>query len=539
MQCRSLGARIINLLNSPREGNENNASPEAASHEYSQETEQWKPEIHGLQPKRRIVIHTSPYLRCLQTAIAVSAGISQQDSSAHTRPLSSSASSANDAEIDPTPNDDRPSCLLRVDASLGEWLTPEYFEDIVSPPSSERMVMAAKAELLRRGDDIQAVAEPTSASATGYFPGGWGSTSTSSDALDKAALPSQTQTNRNRSATYNPTGSRPRPKKALAQINTNLPRLSEGGYVPPTPGYAISSSDPIPPGYVAHARDACMKIDYQWDSMRPPQSWGGGGEYGEEWSSMHRRFGHGLQNIVDWYQDRDHPLRSASNGQSLLGDDSDADETILVIVTHGAGCNALIGALTREPVLLNVGTASLTMAVRKDNPESPQPAGSPSSNKHKSPLQQYDLKLVASADHLRPVVSSHFSSMRSSREASPSLSSHRNRSSYRPSLSQSPFMIGPPSTSGRSTSHGTSSGLWGSRPASHDGGSESTDELMPNFGQSEPPAALDNSADDVPSDLPQLPQRTASQRGLWGSAPLDKDADASVRRRWTVTERRV
>jgi hypothetical protein len=37
----------------------------------------------------------------------------------------------------------------------------------------------------------------------------------------------------------------------------------------------------------------------------------------------------------------------------------------------------------------------------------------------------------------------------------------------------------------------------------------------------------------------QLPQRTLSQRGLWGSAPLNKERQASSNRRWTVAERPI
>jgi hypothetical protein len=41
---------------------------------------------------------------------------------------------------------------IRVDAFLGEWLSPDYFESITPPPSSIMMVASAKADLLRRED---------------------------------------------------------------------------------------------------------------------------------------------------------------------------------------------------------------------------------------------------------------------------------------------------------------------------------------------------------------------------------------------------
>ncbi|KAK3062277.1 hypothetical protein LTR53_019447, partial [Teratosphaeriaceae sp. CCFEE 6253] len=37
---------------------------------------------------------------------------------------------------------------VRVDAFLGEWLNPEYFDQITPPPPSPMMVATAKAELM-------------------------------------------------------------------------------------------------------------------------------------------------------------------------------------------------------------------------------------------------------------------------------------------------------------------------------------------------------------------------------------------------------
>lgn len=41
------------------------------------------------------------------------------------------------------------------------------------------------------------------------------------------------------------------------------------------------------------------------------------------------------------------------------------------------------------------------------------------------------------------------------------------------------------------------------------------------------------------SSSSNIPQRALSQRGLWGSAPLNTDREAGVKRRWTVTERSI
>lgn len=398
------------------------------------------------------------------------------------------------------------------------------------------MVAAAKSELIRRGEDIVVVDAAGSRSATGYFPGGWGSASTpvSPNAERTSQMPpiASVQSNRNRAGSYDAVTT-PRAKGVLTKLNTNLSNI-HAGYVPPTPGYAISSSDPIPSGYVAHARDACTRIDYQWDSMRNP-NWGDGGVYGEEWSTMHGRFRRSLMNMVDWYGD--HGSQSQCNGTSQEDDETD---TVLIVITHGAGCNALIGALTGEPVLVDVGTASLTMAAHREAEVEKSQSSDDLSHK-------YVLKLVASADHLRPGANpSDISSLVSPKTpSSPSLPPYRHRIPSRPSFTQKPFIIGPSTTSSTpayewtmsrpSTAPRMSPGLWG-----QDGGADSGDEIVPNFdGPGSKRMANGGSHPREDSVKKDLPQRTLSQRGLWGSAPLIKDREAGMKRRWTVTERRV
>jgi len=203
------------------------------------------------------------------------------------------------------------------------------------------------------------------------------------------------------------------------------------GYTPPTPGYAISPVEPIPKGYVAHARDACVDTDFQWDSMREPLLWGDGGIFGEEWSAMHKRFRKGLMSLVDWYDKHphgnepdDHEAVPAANGSS--SDHDDDEENVIVLLTHGAGCNALVGALTEQPVLIDFGMASMTMAARRDDsnakdeafskalslfrdsstsPDMSDPArrGSMAGMSINTGLSDlYELKITASLEHLRP-----------------------------------------------------------------------------------------------------------------------------------------
>ena len=411
---------------------------------------------HPHRAKRRkykVVIHSSPFLRCLQTSVAISAGMAQfqgttnpnihptpmkhafHSGSPHIRTIDHGRSTLLSAIPEPEATAtsgkgggqaskiSEARTLLRVDAFLGEWLSPEYFDKITPPPESKLMVAAAKAELLRRGEPVDQVH-----TSSGHFPGGWGSAAlanTNVEAaddhtpLDDLSELSQSLPRFNRANSHSmglPT------KRSHLNVTSKVEGSSIRGrisYVPPTPSYAISPSQPIPKGYVAHARDACVKVDYQWDSLRPPLEWGNGGDYGEEWSSMHKRFRQGLQEMISWYRNHD-PIalaRTLSEGlpENGISEDPDDEETdtVLILVTHGAGCNALIGALTSQPVLLDVGMASLTMAMRKTieyrrvtSPSAPSPQTSPSRRRYSGfdtgISDDYEVKMIASTEHLRP-----------------------------------------------------------------------------------------------------------------------------------------
>lgn len=390
--------------------------------------------------RHHIIIHSSPFLRCVQTSIAISAGIAEQhkfaQNSTRTRPSSqhsnsskyhSRTSSSSHLEAIPEPDADIAAFLmkhqipprnftkttLRLDAFLGEWLSPDYFEDIMPPPSSVMMVADAKAVLLRQGDYSTLI----NGDGTGFqaFPGGWGSVYSSESQAQDGPL-SRNLPQRDRASSHGSAAAVNSLSHKVSKLNTNT-SLSVDGYTPPTPTYAISSSEPIPSGYVAHARDACVDVDYQWDSMREPLDWGNGGEYGEEWSMMHKRFRRGLSKMIMWYKEQEFsekPSVALHNNEganeNAIEDDEEMD-TILVLVTHGAGCNALIGALTNQPVLIDVGMASLTMAVRKDIlSQTPSPATTEThdstATRRRSSISagisdHYDVKLVASSEHLR------------------------------------------------------------------------------------------------------------------------------------------
>ncbi|PHH69792.1 hypothetical protein CDD83_5611 [Cordyceps sp. RAO-2017] len=301
----------------------------------------------------KLVIHTSPFLRCVQTSIGISSGLAQASPD--------SVHAASDIIVPRAAPCAHPlqfkSALLRLDSFLGEWLSPEYFEMITPPPGPALMMGGAKADLLRREDysvytDLPPDHKP--------LPNGslWRASSASTPA------------NGTRSPT--PESNAVMSVSALASA---LPiRHDEpAGYVAPRPLYAVSSSGKIPEGFVAHARDACVTVDYQWDSMREPLDFGDGGKFGEEWTAMHKRFRGGLRKLVNWYATAESPAdlvtkpparTQTSDSPDVVREDEEV-ETVVIIVSHGAGCNALIGAITHQPVLMDVGIASITMASRK------------------------------------------------------------------------------------------------------------------------------------------------------------------------------
>jgi len=475
---------------------------------------------------------------------------------------------------------------LRVDAFLGEWLSPDYFENITAPPSSVMMVTTAKADLLRHAEAIEG-SEFMAKPRQGHFPGGWGSdysesTSATDDEDEVTGLANMASLGHSlprkiRASSHSETGVTP--VRHVAPRPPTKGGANQPAYTPPVPTYAISPSDPIPTGYVAHARDACVNSDLAWDSMRSPQDWGDGGEYGEEWSAMHKRFRNGLQKMVTWYQ-------TSAEEETTAEEDEDMD-TVLVLVTHGAGCNALIGALTNQPVLLDVGMASLTMAVRKDiteateprTPDLPPPLSprlSRTTSSDPGLANEYDVKLVASTEHLRAGSNplSSMSQLQSATKVTGSapagFGSHRQRFGSVSSSSSESFHPGETarglsglhrssSAASAATRHypttlpiRAASGLWAgsSTPASDSG-----DDIVPNFGAGEVKthtgddaqiaeavklAAKSNGAVDGMSSSSHAVgvMRTASQRGLWGA----RGGGASVphtKRRWTVDENRA
>ena len=570
------------------------------------------------QRKHKVIVHTSPFLRCIQTSIGISGGLaeaqlSSQNShnsdskhtmhSAHplhsgspriraTDHLSSPRLSAIPEPLDES--EDQPAQEsahsggkwskphLRVDAFLGEWLSPGYFENITHPPDSRLMVATAKANLLHE-KNFPAVKQGVNKTSptVGNFPGGWGSgkevaTNDGDSPLGRLTGLDQSLPRLNRSGSHSSAGSLAHRGSFSKPGDELASSLANDGYVSPVPSYALSPLAPIPSGYVAYAKNSCLDVDYQWDSMRSPHEWGDGGEIGEEWSAMHKRFRHGLQEMISWYRRHDNTKHVNPTDEDDLPEDDDSEntDTVLILVTHSAGCNALIGALTNQPVLLDAGMASLTMAVRKPaiSGYSGSPDHPPSLTSHRRQSsvdigvsEDYDVKIIASTEHLRP--GSLSSSRRSSRASSPSASGQRFRSTSLAStatpadpadgggeadgigLLKRSATAAAPSSTGLWTKPAVnkSSGLW-SKPVDLASRNKPEHEASPlresttikdvSIGND---AALkkDPSATEAPPPAALRGGDTTVQ-GLWGAPPPTPPSDRGKgpKRRWTLNEQR-
>jgi broad specificity phosphatase PhoE len=488
LQCQMLGARIATELKSVDAGRRTTSDAPPSK-------------------RRKIIIHSSPYLRCVQTAIAISAGLREPDSRAirlsvpHARQgsqieeaIQEEEESADIEEPGPPP---RP--LLRLDCFLEEWRSAGYFEKTSPPGASADLLIAAKEHLRKPAEEIKGAdvaRAPTEELATVDW------TEKASEAYsipihEKASLRQQIS---KRARHYSDVPSNGRPLRA---------RSSTVGYSPPVPSYALAPADAIPAGFVAHARDACLDIDFDWDSS---QHWGDGGNWDEEWGLMHRRVGSGLQDMISHYAE------------------TSDEEIVLILVTHQACCNALIRFLTNAPALHDIGTSSLTMAVRRPADAVPAPR-SPSARRGSLDMgvsQEFEMKIIASTEHLRG--GSNPLGLNSPRLGkSPALASRRIVGADSPEG----FTLGDPfrpQVVTRSFSHRSSEadleplapeGLWGMNQTPTESAVET-----------ESPTALWGAADGR-----KLPMRSASQRGMWGGDSSSRRDRSPGKRRWTAVDR--
>ncbi|KAK5051946.1 hypothetical protein LTR84_002749 [Exophiala bonariae] len=564
MQCQTLGVRINNeLYNLDRK--------------YGLSTENKdEPVTTDVPPpkKRKIIIHTSPFTRCLQTSIAISAGLQHPQN--HSRPRPRPRQQSSRAPLSPTEQPDPSSepsdsleddslrkttskeqtqtnrlgyntCSLRIDPFLGEWLSPSYFEHGDPPPPSAVLVSEAKLLLQTPQEEIKGADLSQSLSDLPLLE--WDEKEN-----DGASPPPQEKTG----------------LKAMAAAGHSFPKrarnisfgteLANGarllnralrqpvGYSPPLPTYAIAPSEKIPVGFVTHARDACVELDQDWNSQSEDLQWGDGGHYNEEWGSMHRRFRNGLQKMIGFYE------------TNLTDEEQTNEDTVVVIVTHQAGCNALIRLLTGAPALHEVGTASLTLAIRRPRDENTTMAPS-SPTRRRGSLDSgistdYDVKIIASTEHLR--AASNPLGLNSPRLGfSPAFASRRVVGSDAPegfSLGDPMAIRGMSTIQARNSSQKSHAadeltagehpaGLWrrGSRysrdetvDSSDAGRTPRTDSVDTN--ESGPESQPVPDSNNLKVQTQHLPVRSASQRGLWGGESINRKRSPG-KRRWTAVER--
>ncbi|EPS38468.1 hypothetical protein H072_7761 [Dactylellina haptotyla CBS 200.50] len=355
-QARSLGNRIASLIVSQISSEHPSANPPAPKP--VERTSTWTagpkeakkyvpapvvPSVSSPAASKlkntKIIIHTSPFLRCVQTSIAVTAGMSQYFSDINLNSMEPTGATGKTGVSSGEVTSKlvhHPRPMLRVDGFLSEWLCEDYFAEITPPPATSLMVGTAKIDLMR----------PSSA-------GG----------LRKDGAPMSIASNNTPTTgqTHLPT---------LHHHSHN--RAHSVGFVPPVATSAIGKNEPIPRGHVSHAKDF-LDIDYAYDSLR----YGDGGEYGEEWGRMHKRVKIGFEKIIKDYADGEvkpclkNSPHTSFDQLSAASQKCEAPEspneisggTIVIFISHGAICNALIGAMTHKPVLMDMGIASMSMGV--------------------------------------------------------------------------------------------------------------------------------------------------------------------------------
>ncbi|KAK7927464.1 hypothetical protein PG985_004462 [Apiospora marii] len=414
LQSRMVGARIASIIQ-------------------DRETEEEASAAVNQTPRKRrrynVILHSSPFLRCVQTSIAISSGLALEPSPSPSRtPTNGQSPRTKPTRVNqissfsnPAPSRTRPAMVPENDSSNAAQ-SPIHIK------RSALMLASAKAELLRKEDynsyaHFNAKPVPSTPSALWNSPSLRSPLATHAESADDGhpGSPGLDSLSKLDEALPSPALKFPWAVARRGSIAT-----TPVGYSAPTPPYAVSASDPIPIGYVAHARDACVDVDYQWDSSRDSLAWGDGGVLPEEWAAMHQRFRKGLKRLVEWYSTTDRPgdmvtkmsctvkvpHGNGTQNESAVdeGDDDVETENIVVLVSHGAGCNALVGGVTAQPVLADVAMSSLTVARRRpayDSVNSIDASALASlddafSRRKMSIPDMYEMTLFANSDHLLP-----------------------------------------------------------------------------------------------------------------------------------------
>jgi hypothetical protein len=396
---------------------------------------------------------------------------------------------------------------LRLDAYLSEWLSPGYFENTKPPPSSQELLDEAKKVLEKPAEEIKGadIATPVIFEFSGVDWETKESQASSTPIHEKTGL-------RAMAAAGHAMSKRPR-RSFVDKSNgiTSKPSIYQAiNYNPPVPTYSIAPRES------------------NWDSMK--LDWGDGGPFGEEWSSMHRRFRTGLQKMISYYETEEESL-------------------VLILVTHQAGANALVRLLTGAPALHDIGTASLTLAVRREQAIERRISHSSPTERRRGSLDtgiadEYEMKIIASTEHLRG--GSNPLGLNSPRLGkSPALASRKIVGADSPEG----FSIGDPMTRSQS-GHGNNlsrslsqrsfmaddnprieTGLWRRESTSTNSEPIEDDTKTPLSTEQ-----LWGSSSEGRLG-PSLPVRSVSQKVMWGAEGSIRRDRSPGKRRWTAVER--
>lgn len=453
---------------------------------------------------------------------------------------------------------------LKIDPFLGEWLSTSYFEDSRPPPSTDLIVERAKETMTRplqeiRGADLSAFLPVPESPEIEKENELVANISTEKGGLRAMAAAGHSLPHKTRTTSFGLNSS----SAILAEQRLRQRSKTVNVYSPPVPQYSLAPQDPIPAGFVAHARDGCVEPDVKWDSAG--MGWGNAGVYPEEWSAMHVRFRLGLQKLLAYYENYHIEECAASDEEAEV-----EDEVVLVLVTHQAGANALIRLMTGAPALHDVGVASLTLAVRRPVLRRPPSL----SGTHHSPLgydretrktsrrgsldlglaDDFEMRIIASTEHLRS--GSNPLGLNSPRLGkSPAMAGRRMTGAD----SLEGFSIGDP-LGWRSHSSGTlvrsasqrgrpvdsttkaaaNTGLWGSPAISAVAKQpidESIEELTPMSPKSRPttPVGSDSIEETSLSSPTRSRSNTAQGTGLWGSNSANLAVRSASGGTWTPT----
>lgn len=171
-------------------------------------------------------------------------------------------------------------------------------------------------------------------------------------------------------------------------------------------GPMTDAAGPVPDNILLHGW-SLLDADVQFDSLQH----GAGGSFEESWDAMLMRFQRGMHKVLVEQSTHatgsDKPFAEApSREQVPRGSHSEYQaapekENVVLFLTHGAGCTALIHALSGTPTqdLPYIKRSSLSMAVRVGSRETVNLGGEEGS-RDASVLGLYRLDLINSLDHL-------------------------------------------------------------------------------------------------------------------------------------------